>query len=104
MTSNTMFYDGFEGEPEIVLTLVEHPEHPSEKLCIWEGYFDDIFAQPRFSSKGWRDFTKDYHELEGVWNLSDQTCLVLSVLVTIWQMPWIIHKRLLHSKKVRQCS
>lgn len=73
MVSNTMFYDGFDGEPEIVLTLVENPE---EQLHIWEGYFDDIFAQQRFSSEGWRGFTKDYHQLEGVWDVSKQTCLV----------------------------
>lgn len=73
MVSNTMFYDGFEGESEIVLTLVENPE---EQLHIWEGYFDDIFAQPRFFVEGWRGFTKDYHQLEGVWGVSEQTCLV----------------------------
>lgn len=33
---NTKFYDGFEGEPELVLTDGEN------KLIIWYGYFETV--------------------------------------------------------------
>ena len=38
---NFTFYEGYEGEPEIVLSLPNH-----EAVHIWEGYFDDIYNTP----------------------------------------------------------
>lgn len=37
-----------------------------EAIHIWEGYFDDIFDSPSLDGKGWKGFTRDYHQLEGV--------------------------------------
>lgn len=61
--NNTVFYDGYEGEPEIVLTLANLT---TVTIHIWEGYFDDLFGTPHHSTEGWIGFTKDYHELKGV--------------------------------------
>ncbi len=57
---NTIFYEGYEGEGEIILTL----SSPENKITIhvWDGYFDDIFGNPIGSDTGWIGFTKDYQE------------------------------------------
>lgn len=58
---NFTFYEGYEGEAEIVLSLPNH-----EAVHIWEGYFDDIYNTPSFDGKGWNGFTRDYHQIEGI--------------------------------------
>lgn len=58
---NFTFYQGYEGEPEIVLSLPNH-----EAVHIWEGYFDDIYNTPSFDGKGWNGFTRDYQQIEGI--------------------------------------
>lgn len=58
---NYIFYEGYEGEPEIILYI------PNETtIHIWEGYFDDIYDTPSLDGKGWIGFTKDYHQIEGI--------------------------------------
>lgn len=45
---NYIFYEGYEGEPEIILYI------PNETtIHIWEGYFDDIYDTPSLDGKGW---------------------------------------------------
>lgn len=57
---NTFFYNGYEGEGEIVLTLSDSSY--TTTLHIWDGYFEEIFGNPTMSSTGWSGFTKDYQE------------------------------------------
>jgi hypothetical protein len=59
LRNNTKFYDGYEGEGEITLSL-SNDENVS--LHIWDGYFEDIFGNPNVSENGWTGFTKDYQE------------------------------------------
>lgn len=63
LKNNYTFYEGYEGEPEIVLTLVEATEY---NIHLWEGYFDDIFGEPILDGNGWKGFTRDMHQMEGV--------------------------------------
>lgn len=58
---NCTFHKGYEGEPEIILTLPN-----SEPIHIWEGYFDDIYDTPSLDGNGWNGFTRDYHQMEGI--------------------------------------
>lgn len=63
LKNNYAFYEGYEGEPEIVLMLAEATEY---NIHLWEGYFDDIFGEPILDGNGWKGFTRDMHQLEGV--------------------------------------
>ena len=58
---NDTFYEGYEGEPQIVLSLSD-----MEVLHIWEGYFEDIYGAPALDGKGWNGFTRDYQQMEGI--------------------------------------
>ena len=58
---NDTFYEGYEGEPQIVLSLAD-----MEVLHIWEGYFEDIYGAPALDGKGWNGFTRDYQQMEGI--------------------------------------
>ena len=68
LKNNTKFYDGFEPEPEIVLTIIEQPKY---SLHIYEGYFSDFFGDPTLDGKGWNGFTKDYNQLERSFGYDD---------------------------------
>lgn len=60
-SDNYTFYEGYEGEPEIILII------PNEDILhIWEGYFDDIYDTPSLDGNGWKGFTRDYHQMEGI--------------------------------------
>ena len=59
--NNSIFYDGFEGEPEIGLFIAENPEL---NIHIWDGYFGNIFRDPLFNGKEWNGFTHDFQQLE----------------------------------------
>ncbi len=61
INDNHTFYEGYEGEPEIILTLSNF-----ETIHIWEGYFDDIYDTPSLDGNGWNGFTRDYHQMEGI--------------------------------------
>ncbi len=65
LKNNTSFYDGYEGEPEIVLSILENKDY---NLHFWEGYFDDIFSNPSLDGNGWKGFTRDIHQMEGIFN------------------------------------
>ncbi len=58
--NNTIFYDGYEGEGEITLSM-SNPHYPTV-LHIWDGYFEEIFGKPSRTDTEWSGFTKDYQE------------------------------------------
>ena len=60
-TDNYTFYEGYEGDPEIILSIAD-----TDILHIWDGYFDDIYDTPSLDGKGWIGFTRDYHQIEGI--------------------------------------
>lgn len=53
------FYEGYEGEPELVLFSEQDEMH------IWEGYMEDIFGNPVRTENGWTGFTRDFNEFAG---------------------------------------
>lgn len=59
---NYKFFEGFEGEPEIV---IEAENSDMQILHIWDGYLDDILREPNLDGNGWIGFTRDYHQCEG---------------------------------------
>ena len=61
INDNYTFYEGYEGEPEIILSIPN-----SSTIHIWEGYIDDIYDTPSLEGKGWNGFTRDYHQMEGI--------------------------------------
>lgn len=63
INDNYTFYDGYEGETKIVLSFQDN-----QTVHIWEGYFDDIFDTPPLDGNGWRGFTRDYHQIEGIFS------------------------------------
>lgn len=50
------FYEGYEGEREVVISLLDITYH------FWDGYFEDIFGNPKTTDSGWIGFTRDYNE------------------------------------------
>ena len=63
LKNNYSYYEGYEGEGEIVF-YIEH----DQAIHIWEGYFDDIYDTPTLDGNGWKGFTRDYHQFEGVFS------------------------------------
>ncbi|MDO4179455.1 MAG: hypothetical protein Q4D21_09780 [Phascolarctobacterium sp.] len=59
LKNNSDFYDGYEGEGEIILSLAKSPEII---IHIWDGYFEDIFGNPYTTENEWQGFTRDYQE------------------------------------------
>ncbi len=59
LKNNYDFYEGFEGETEIILSLQDHREY---NLHIWDGYIDEIFSNAPLNQKEWTGFTRDYQE------------------------------------------
>lgn len=57
------YYKGFEGEGEIILCI-----ESDQAIHLWEGYFDDIYDMPPLDGNGWKGFTRDYHQLEGIFS------------------------------------
>ena len=56
-------YTYYEYEGKIVLCI-----EADQAIHIWEGYFDDIYDTPTLDGNGWKGFTRDYHQLEGVYS------------------------------------
>lgn len=63
LKNNYTFYEGYEDEGKIVLYI-----EADQAIHIWEGYFDDIYDTPSLDGNGWKGFTRDYHQLEGVFS------------------------------------
>lgn len=61
MIDNYTFYNGYEDEPEIILSIKN-----SDTIHIWEGYFEDIYGEPSLDGNGWTGFTRDYNQMEGI--------------------------------------
>ena len=64
------FYEGYEGEKEIIISLPEMVYH------IWDGYFGDIFENPQLTENGWIGFTRDYNEFI---NAFEDDCIEVAV-------------------------
>ena len=63
------YLKGYGGEPHVTF------EMPGSDPCsfqVWEGVFADLPAKPDMSGQGWNGFTRDYHELKGIWNESGE--------------------------------
>ncbi len=74
LKNNVSFYEGYEGEPEIILTIADATEY---NIHLWDGYFDDIFGEPSLDGEGWKGFTRDMHQLEGIFR-SDESSAVIN--------------------------
>lgn len=55
------FYEGYEGEPQITLSILGD----DIRIHFWDGYFEDLFGTPPLNGEGWIGFTRDYNQLEG---------------------------------------
>lgn len=65
MNDDYTFYEGYEGEPEVVISLLEDDQ---KALHVWEGYMEDLFANPSLEGEGWLGFTRDIHQFEGAFS------------------------------------
>lgn len=63
LKNNHFFYEGYEGEPEIILAVAQADEY---NIHLWDGYFDDIFGDPVLDGNGWKGFTRDLNQIEGI--------------------------------------
>lgn len=63
LKNNYTYYEGYEDECKIVLCI-----EADQAIHIWEGYFDDIYDTPTLDGNGWKGFTRDYHQFEGVFS------------------------------------
>lgn len=63
--NNCIYYEGFEGEDEVILSLESDREI---SVHIWVGYLDDILRDPVLDESDWTGFTRDYHQLEGAFS------------------------------------
>lgn len=63
LKNNYTYYDGYEDEGKIVLSI-----EADQAIHIWEGYFDDIYDTPSLDGNGWKGFTRDYHQFEGIFS------------------------------------
>lgn len=66
LKSDYTYYNGYEGEGEIIIRL-----EMEEEVHIWEGYFEDIYDIPPLTGNGWKGFTRDYNQLEGIFSEED---------------------------------
>lgn len=71
--NNNIYYDGYEGETEIVLSINESKDL---NMHVWEGYFDDIFGEPSLVGDGWRGFTRDIHQMERIFSNEEFNMIV----------------------------
>jgi hypothetical protein len=71
--NNSAFYSDFEEETEIIFEIIDDS---FPVLHIWEGYFNDILANPDLSGNGWIGFTKDYHQFEGAFSEEENEALI----------------------------
>lgn len=64
MIENNKFYDGFEGEPQITFCLLEN-DITTEKVGIWDGYFNEIMKMIKPKKEGWTGLAYYYHLYTG---------------------------------------
>lgn len=73
LRNNTIYYDGFEGEDEVIFELEKDRDI---NLHIWSGYLDDILREPNLSGEGWTGLTRDYHQAERAFSGSGEEYMV----------------------------
>ena len=73
LRNNTSFYDGYEGEDEVIFEL---EKDRNLNLHIWVGYLDDILCEPSLSGEGWTGLTRDYHQAEKAFSGSGEGYIV----------------------------
>lgn len=61
LRNNQTFFKGFEDEEEVVISLANDK---SVVIHLWLGYLADILREPSLDGKGWKGFTRDYHQME----------------------------------------
>jgi len=64
-TSKIDFYKGYEGEPEIVIDLVNQGD-VIESISIWEGYFNLILDEVNPDADGWNGLAY-YYQMHSGW-------------------------------------
>lgn len=65
LKNNITYYEGYEDEPEITLSIIEAPEY---NIHLWEGYLYDILGEPILNGKAWIGFTRDAQQFEGIFS------------------------------------
>ncbi|MFP7492964.1 hypothetical protein SFC66_04170 [Terribacillus saccharophilus] len=75
---NTAFYDGFEGEPELILA------NENKKLIIWNGYFESILDALLTSDSEKAGILKEYYYHEGWYD--DSPWIIPDLSLTIEQL------------------
>ncbi|MCR5294894.1 MAG: hypothetical protein K6E30_06955 [Lachnospiraceae bacterium] len=73
LRNNYTYYEGFEGEDEVVFTLVSNPE---TSIHLWIGYLDDILGDPPLNGSEWTGLTRDYHQTEGAFSSEGESVTV----------------------------
>jgi hypothetical protein len=78
------FYEGFEGEPELVVSLKGNRE---EAFSAWVGHFDNVMIHVNPGPEGWDGLAEHYHcdtgYNDGLWrdpNPSDTAKMLRSVM------------------------
>lgn len=69
---NNTYYEGYEGEPEVIISITETNDH----IHFWDGFFDDIFGSPSLDGMGWHGFTRDMNQLEGAFACGGPTVII----------------------------
>ena len=64
----TKYYDGYEGEPSVVISINGTEFEPME---FWEGYMEDWLRYADLSGSGWKGFTSEHEQGEGAWANAD---------------------------------
>ena len=65
------YYDGYEGESEVIISL------PTKEYHFWEGYFEDIFDTSDLSDVEWKGFTRDYNECTCTFSDDNIECAIM---------------------------
>ena len=75
---DTTFYDGFEGEPELILA------NKDKRLIIWNGYFESILDTLLASGIQQNGMIKEYYHHEGWYD--DSPWIIPDLTLTIEQL------------------
>lgn len=54
------YYDGFEGEPEIIFIISKNGTE-YKRVGFWEGYFSDMLHEVKPTDEGWTGITYYFH-------------------------------------------
>lgn len=83
MTINEKYYNGFEGESEIIFSLIEN-DITIEKIGIWDGYFNAIMELVEPEENGWTGLAYYYHLYTGWYE--EENWLIPNVLEAYKQL------------------